>query len=372
MKKLIYYLLTLTTCLVIYLLSCKPKNNEVSPASAPSGSGNISNTLGVGILNKIKGMWNGPLSSTTALGSYPEWIVDFRPISANQIAAKNELDTANNIFISLFIVKYANQYKVALRNGGEFQSITRVAYFLADSVAETATSSFYRFSEIAQGVKRAYSDFIFNADSLHINTYTNKEGAVPSPVLHMSWNAARQDTTSCIPAVIKFSFPQKIMTRDFSSLVFPASQTTGKPESIYYGAPQQSPAVDPYPDNVQPYVGTTTASFNFNTPTYTPNPANKVLLIITTQPLISGTTVNTKCISRYVILTAGDKSYVFNSMHPGTYYFYAIYDANGNAAFNNPTAFSSPGEWLGTSGTTFTLGPSGTVSTSATINTTIP
>ncbi len=358
--------------LTIILYSCKPKTNTVAPEPPSSGTGTLSNTLGFGILNRIKGIWNGPVTSTTPLGSYPVWIVDFRPISANQIAAKNELDTANSIFMSLFIVKYANQYKVALRNGGEFESMTRVAYFLADSVSENGTNAFYRFAEIVQGIKRAYADFIFSGDSIHINTYTNQEGGVPSPVLHMSWNAGLQDTMSCKPAVANFSFPQKTLTKDFSSVSFPASPVTGLQESVYYGVPGTTPPGDPYPDNAQPYVGKTTANFSFALPTYAPNTATRVLLILTTQPLISGTSINMKNISRYVILNAGDNTYVFNSMHPGTYYFYAIYDANGDATYTNPSAFGSPGEWLGTSGSSFTLSPSGTATASVTINTTIP
>ena len=131
--------------LMIVLLSACDKNKTPDD----NGTTNtIENTLGFGLLNKVKGIWNGPVTSTTGLGSYPEWIVDFRPISENQVSAKNELDSLNDIHLSFFIAKYNNQYKVCFRNGGSFAGMTRVSYFLADSISETSSQSYYRFSEI--------------------------------------------------------------------------------------------------------------------------------------------------------------------------------------------------------------------------------
>ena len=90
--------------LFIFLLvgtSCKDKKSQTEepevPVTPAPTTPDISNTLGYSILNKIKGIWNGPVTSTTPLGGYPEWIVDFRPISENQVSAKNELDTLNDI-----------------------------------------------------------------------------------------------------------------------------------------------------------------------------------------------------------------------------------------------------------------------------------
>ncbi|MDF2453242.1 MAG: hypothetical protein K0S26_2746, partial [Bacteroidota bacterium] len=128
--------------------SCKDKKSEEEAPEEPVNGPTVDNTLGYGVLNKVKGIWNGPVSSTTGLGSYPEWIVDFRPNAENQISAKNELDSLNDIFMSFFIVKYNNEYKVAFRNGGSFVGMKRSSYFLADSVSETASQSYYRFSEV--------------------------------------------------------------------------------------------------------------------------------------------------------------------------------------------------------------------------------
>jgi len=343
---------------LLLLGACNRDKDDAPPTN--TGGGNnpppITSVMGYNVLAKIKGIWNGPVTSTTLLGGYPEWIVDFRPISENQVSAKNELDTLNDIHMSFFIALYNNQYKVAFRNGGSFNGLKRVSYFLADSVSEGALRSYYRFSEIIKGKNRAFTEVIFSNDSLYIKSYTNKYNTLTTPTAHMSWSAKLQDSTSCQAAVSNFGFPKMTMTKDFSSTF------NGQTEAVYY-----SLASDPYPESSQPYLGQTTANFTFAT-SYTPSSAKKVLLIITTQPLFSGmifNSANLKYRSRYVFLSAANTGYVFNYMHPGTYYYYALYDNDGNKSFNS-------GDWVSTANATFTLNAVGTASTTTQINFTIP
>jgi len=317
----------------------------------------LENTVGFGLLNKVKGIWNGSVSSTTYLGSYPEWIVDFRPISENQVSAKNELDTLNDIFMSFFIAKYNNQYRVAFRNGGSFGGVTRVSYFLADSVSETSALAYYRFSEIIKGKNRAFTEVMFKSDSLIIKSFTNKLNSLAEPVLHMQWRAKLQDTTSCFPAVAAFNFPKKSLTKDFSTAL------NGVQEAIFYSV---GGGADPYPESEQPYLGK--ANISYNVSGFTPDPAKNVFILITTQPLISGfapNLANMKYRSRYVILNANNTSHSFNYMHPGTYFLYALYDADGNKTF-------SSGDWVSTSNTTFTLGSKEEKNSTTTINFKVP
>lgn len=342
----------------LLLASCKNKKND-SDTEQPVNTNNgpsLENTYGFNVLKKVRGIWNGPVSSTTALGNYPEWIVDFRPISENQISAKNELDTLNDIFMSFFIVKYNNQYKVAFRNGGSFGGMTRVSYFICDSVSEQSTQSFYRFAEIVKGKSRAYTDVICKSDSLSVLSYTNRYNTQTSSTPHMAWRARLQDTTSCESAVAAFAFPKKSLTKDFSDAF------TGQSEAVYYNT-----SGEPYPETQQPYLGKTTVNYSFANG-YTPNPSNKVMLVITTQPLLSGfsyNATNLKYRSRYVILNANDLSYTFNYMHPGTYYLYAFYNSDSNATPNN-------GDWMSATNTSFTLSPSSTQTVQTQINFTIP
>jgi hypothetical protein len=342
---------------ITLISSCKEKTPDDDDNNGNPDYATLDRTFGFGVLNKVKGIWNGPVTSSTPLGGYPEWIVDFRPISENQISAKNELDTLNDIHMSFFIAKYNNEYRVAFRNGGSFGGQTRVSYFLADSVSETSSQSFYRFAEVLKGKLRAYTDLLFRNDSMILKSYTNKYNTLDSATLHMTWAAKLQDTTSCQPAVSDFAFPKKTLTKDFSSTF------NGQTEAVYYSIT----GGDPYPETDQPYLGQATINYTFS-PSFTPNPSNKVFLIITTQPLISGFSLNfanLKYRSRYVILTASDNSYTFNYMHPGSYYLYALYDADGNNNF-------SSGDWVSTSNVAFSLSGDGTTNATTQINFTIP
>ncbi len=262
--------------------------------------------------------------------------------------------------MSFFIIKYNNQYKVAFRNGGSFTGLKRVSYLIADSVSETSKSSYYRFSELIKGKNRAYSEVIFIADSLYIRSYTNKYNTLSGATLHMSWSAKLQDTTSCQTAIASYSFPKKTLTKDFSTTF------TGMTESIFY-ATNGIPAGDPYPENAQPALGKTTATFTY-TSGYTPVAGKKALMVITTQPLFSGSMLvpaNVKYVSRYVILPATSNTFTFNYMHPGNYYYYVFYDKDGNNTI-------SSGDWISNTNTSFSLSSLGTANTNTQINFTIP
>ena len=352
---------TLAIALITFsAISCKDKKTEDvgDPINTPGTTSgpSLQNTIGFGVLNKVKGIWNGPVTSTTPLGGYPEWIVDFRPISENQISAKNELDTLNDIHMSFFIAKYNNEYRVAFRNGGAFGGMHRVSYFLCDSVSESSSNSFYRFAEVLKGKSRAYTEVIRKADSLIIKSYTNKYNTQTTATPHMTWAAKLQDTTSANAAVANFAFPQKTLTKDFST------SFVGQTEAVYYNA-----TTEPYDEASQPYLGQTTIHYSYDA-SHVPNPAKKVFVFITTQPLFSGMTFNAanlKYRSRYVTLAANDLSFTFNYMHPGNYYLYALYDTDGNNAPNI-------GDWFTPVNTAFSLTAKGTTTTSTQINFTIP
>jgi uncharacterized protein (DUF2141 family) len=66
-----------------------------------------------------------------------------------------------------------------------------------------------------------------------------------------------------------------------------------------------------------------------------------------------------------VIIPSPDAYFVFNYMHPGTYYLYAFYDADGNRTL-------SSGDYVSTANTTFTLPALGTASATTQINYVIP
>ncbi len=310
--------------------------------------------MGYNLLSKICGIWDGGVISETALGSYPEWIVDFRPYSAGQVGAKNELDTANNIFMSFFICYHDSAYKLAFRNGGAFSNLQRVSYMEIDSISETGSQSFYRFADFVKGTKRTIVDVTFKQDSLIILAFTNVYNTEAMPTPHMQWRAKLQDTSSCQPAIAHFNFPQKVMVQNFDTTFAHVT------ESIYY-----QNVGDPYPASAQPYVGLAALSYTSN---YTLDTSKHVFLLVTTQPLINGVTFNTANMiyrSRYVILKAGQPGYTFTLMHPGSYYLYVYYDTNGDGVLDS-------GDYVSEANTAFTLGPGGTVTASAVLDFMVP
>ena len=346
--------------ITITLFSCKDEQvEEPEIIICEDGTINASTVVeGYGILEKLPGIWNGPVTSPTPLGSFPEWIVDFRPISPSQVSAKNELDSLNDIFMSFFIARHNNEYKLAFRNGGGFAGAQRNSYMFIDSVYETPTLNFYRFTDPIAGGDRVSTEVTFKDDSIIIHAYTNQFNTLSTAVTHMIWRANLRNSTAKQESVALFSFPQKEMTRDFSTTF------DGLTEAVFYSA-----ASDPYPESEQPHLGVSNVSVNISNPAVI-DPAKKVLIIVTTEPLFSGInfiTANLDTRSRYVLVGAESLTgFDFNYMHPGNYYVNAIYDENGDGAF-------SSGDYMNSSfDVPLTLGSLGSSSVNVNINFQIP
>lgn len=93
--------------------SCRTKKSPEQPPSPPAYE-----VPGFELLHALIGIWEGPVVSTTMIGDFPTWKVDFRPIAPSQISARNELDSANNIHLSFFVAQYEGRHTLCLRNGG--------------------------------------------------------------------------------------------------------------------------------------------------------------------------------------------------------------------------------------------------------------
>jgi hypothetical protein len=341
MKTLQHLLSVSAIALLLTVAACKhdkkddTDNNNVPPIS------DTTTVMGYGLLNHINGIWTGPVVSSTSVGNFPDYTADYRPVSASQVSAKNELDKHNDLFMSFFITADCNGYKMAFRNGGYFTGMQRISYLVIDSVSENGSNAFYRFKDFKAGTNRTYADLYFKNDSLYMKVYTNKYNTLQQPVIHFAWDAGRQDNTAAQASVTHFNFPKKELVKDLCTAF------DGKTESIFYDA-----ASDVYPESAQPYLGKTTVNVTLTNGADT---AKNVYLIVTTQPLFSGFTPqlqNLKYKSRYVILRGSDAQFIFNYMHPGSYYIYGLYDTDGNGTFGS-------GDYVSLSGsnfnTTFTL-----------------
>jgi hypothetical protein len=319
-----FYLKIVTVFLSISLFTtCKTNNDDKDKVPDLNPSTNV---IGYNILNKLPGIWSGAVNSTTSLGSFSNWTLDFRPISASQVSGKSELDSLNDIFLSFFIVRDGNDYKIAFRNGGSWAGKKRITYQIIDSVFESPSYSFYRFSDFVKGKTKTSYEIEFKGDSMIQRAYTNKYNSVPTAVLHIEWRSGKQNMTSTTNAISHFGFPQKKMVRDFTNAF------AGRIESVWYTFDG-----DPYAEAEQPYVGKVAVNYSFSN-SLSITPTNRVYVIITTQPLFSSTTFNTtalKSLSRFVTLFPNQTSYTFDNFHPGDYYLYALYDKDGNGLFTS-------------------------------------
>jgi len=229
--------------------------------------------------------------------------------------------------MSFFVSKFDGQYLIGFRNGGGFAGQVRNSYMFVDSVFESAGHSFYRFVDPVAGGDRVDTDITFEDDSITMHVHTNYYNTLSAPVSHMIWRAERKDTTSAQNAVSLFNYPQKVLVKDLSATF------VGLTDACFYTA-----ASDPYPEEEQPYLGQSQVNISITNPPIV-DPAKKVVIIITTQPLFSGFTflpANLKYRSRYVFIGAGSSTgFLFPMMHPGDYYINAIYDENGDFNFSS-------------------------------------
>ncbi|OHD67311.1 MAG: hypothetical protein A2W19_02585 [Spirochaetes bacterium RBG_16_49_21] len=293
------------------------QNEKVSPADNPNNESK--NIFGFGILSRISGLWNGPVSSATPAGSFDKWYVDFRPVSPGQVSQYSTLDKDTLNYISLFIVKHNNRLKVAMRTEGVFQNKGCVTYEAVDTVRES--EGYYRFSDFQTGAKRAYTEFFFKDDEFIMEVYTSKFNKVYPLQLHSRWKAKLGDRKSASGAVSHFKFPRPVMIKDFSNVFKNMS------ESIYFSFEN-----DPYSSATQPYVGNVTVNIIVDDDIKVKN-NHELFLLLTTESLFEGLKYkkeNLKYISKYAYLPINTKSYTFNNVHPGKYYLYSYIDINSD------------------------------------------
>lgn len=352
-----YTMRYLCFALVFTFLACD-KNKPTEDGKDLDPISDTTTVKGYQILTDFVGIWNGSVTSTTPLGGYPEWIVDFRPVSAAQLSGKAELDTLNDIFMGFFIAQYDGEYLMAFRNGGGFAGLQRVSYARCDSTYNNSTERYYRFVDFKAGMDRVFVEFRFKNDSVYMQTFTNKYNSLSAPTLHMQWNAKRVDNSAANDAVQHFGFPKKEVVKDFSD------SFEGVSEAVFYGS-----QTDPYPQSEHPYLGDASFSCSFGSAVQVQAGA-QVIVVISTQPLFSGVQylpANLKYRSRYVLLTGDNpSSYAFDYVHPGSYYLNVFYDTNADLVPQSGEFIQYPFDQP------FTLGPNSTIDLQSTINTVIP
>lgn len=275
---------------------------------------------GFGILERICGQWNGPVTSTTSAGSFNSWYIDFRPVSAGQVSQFSMLDSQTVNIFSFFIVKYNDSLKVAMRTEGCFAQKCCVTYEVIDSVNEE--TGYYRFADFISGTKRAYTEFTFSQGKFLMEVFTSKFNKENPPVLHTHFETALFSRDASKEAVSFFKFPQPVMVKDFT-VAFAKDMT----ESIFFNLKE-----DPYGSEVQPYTGKVKMNISVDDKLKIKS-GDEACVFLTTESLFKGIKYipeNLNSLSKYVYMPAGTKSVTINNVHPGKYYVYSFIDRNGD------------------------------------------
>ena len=173
-----------------------------SGSGAPKADQEEEGVLRFGILGRLPGLWHGTVSTTTPAGSFDNWYVYFRPVSAGQVSQYSTLDARTINYISFFIVRHEGRLKVALRTEGVFDGKGCVTYEVVDTVRES--EGYYRFADFPAGDDRAYTEFTFKDDEFLMEVYTNRFNRVSPLELHSRWRARLGDRNAAAEAVSGF------------------------------------------------------------------------------------------------------------------------------------------------------------------------
>ena len=342
-KSLLIYPLIAIACTIFLSINCK-RDKEIK-----------NEVFGYEFLKKIPGLWHGPVTSTTPAGSFPNWYVDFRPVSEAQISQFSLLDTNTINNISFFIVKHQNKLKVAMRTEGCFKNQCCVTYEVMDSVVDA--NNYYRFSDFVKGTKRACTEFRFTTEGMVMKVFTNKFNTVYPLAPHSTFTATLGSRDNAAEATAHFNYPQPIMVKDFSNVF------DGMSESIFFDFEH-----DPYSSVTQPYVGSVTVNITINSSLVT-SANDEVFLMFTTQPLFNGYTYisdNLKYISKYVYLSRNTVQYKIRNIHPGKYYLFSLIDRNHDGQYLS-------GDYMSSNFTnSFTVTENQNITTNTTIDYIIP
>lgn len=303
-----------------------------------------SGVQGFGILYRLPGLWNGPVTSTTPAGSFPKWYVDFRPTSAGQLSQFSTVKPGLNNYLSFFIVRHGGRLKVAMRTDATFRGKGCITYEVIQSADEER--GVYVFADFQSGKSRAYTVFTFTGRMMNMRTFTNKFNKLRAPVLHADWNARLVSRAPALAAVRALGYPRPHAVKDFSTVF------GNRHESIYFVRKEA-----PYPSETEPYVGR--IRFLISTGGKVKHRSrDEVLLMLTTRPLYDGFRYlpsRLQYLSKLVYLPGDIREHLMTLVHPGSYYLYAYTDTNGDKRH-------SAGEYCATRLVhQVTVSPSGTV-----------
>lgn len=313
--------------------------------------------LGFGFLKRIIGQWSGPLRSTSSVGSFKMWYVDYRPIAPNIVAQFSTLKEDAYTSIAFFIVKHKGQLKVALRNEGFYKGNLCVTYEVIKEADDEA--GYYRFADFQAAENRAYTEFFFEKDKLYMIVRTTRFNTIFPPSMHVEWEAKLATRESAQEAIEHFKFPQPVAAADFTTAFEKLTDAVvgkappgfsrrrgGACSRITIGFPQTvflSRKYDPFDISTFPYAGKLEIKVKFDRKLKI-NKKWETLICLTTKPLFESVKYkpeNLKYISRYIYIPVSQKKAIMKNVHPGQYYIYAFVDVDGDEQYKKGDYMSS-------------------------------
>jgi hypothetical protein len=294
----------ITVCLFIFVSDLHAQQNSVQ---------------GFGILSRIPGQWNGPVTSTTPAGNFDSWYVDFRPVSAGQISQFSLLDsqTVNNL--SFFVADFNGKLMIAMRTEGCFNKQCCVTYEVIDSVNED--KGWYRFADCVAGPSRAYTTFQFTDSSFTMEVYTSKFRRETKTVIHSVYHAKLYSREYASAAISHFGYPLPSPAINLSGAF------NGMNESIFFDL-----TGDPYGSEKQPYTGSLKVKVS-TTPSLPVKQDDEYCVFLCTESLFEGLRyipARLNSLSKYVFFPSGTSEITLRNIHPGRYYVYSFCDRNGD------------------------------------------
>lgn len=296
--------------IVTGLVSCT--DNVTPPADSIQG---------YQLLNDLNGHWVG--SNQTSFGFYDWFAFDFRPISPSHCHSIYEGSTNENIITSIFLADYEDKQQIMARNGGWLGNQYRTTYFVLDKEERNGGERYYRLVDAVGGINRAYIEFKFEGDSIHIDAYKDNSGTLDQPVHHMGFAGSNRNPGYADDAEQVFAYPQPVsevnLNGQFNNLI--------DPDSALFLEEQD----DPFPKADHGHLSDLSINITRNPETMDA----ALLLFISKEELVSAAgTVNFNSIENAVVRTidigGSEAIYTATYLHPDSYYLTVFSDEDNN------------------------------------------
>jgi hypothetical protein len=189
------------------LAGCPAPQASDGPAEGLGPSG----LAGLGVLQRIAGLWSGP-GTSTPLGDFPIMYMDIRPADPHVLFGRADLSAGNSLRFAFSVETLGGKDTLVYRNGGYFQGLLRDSR--AALVAADEAVGSYRFCAAPRGCSYIDANFRFSAPDRLVLDVKVKEAQ------HLLWTARRLE-----PRPIPSPFPADLSSQGPGDAPFPPLPT---------------------------------------------------------------------------------------------------------------------------------------------------